>query len=111
MGSPAPVKLPGWLGALPISHPKALLCAPMLLPFRRGCSDPSGFLRLGSPASTPSPGEPHSCRSVSTMAGLYPPVWCSMSPFPQQWMGRVCSEKNTGVVPSLCGFFPLFPHV
>lgn len=51
MGFSVPCQLPVWLGkAFPVSHPKALLHAPMPLPFGRGCSDPSGFVRTGFPA-------------------------------------------------------------
>lgn len=83
MSSPVPVKLPVWLGVLPISHPKAVFCAPMLLPFGRGCSDPSGSVRLGSPAFTHSPGKSHSCRSSAAWLGS---TYLCVSPFPQKWM-------------------------
>lgn len=50
-GFSVPCKLPVQLGkAFLVSHPRALLRALMPLPFRRGCSDLSGFVGLGSPA-------------------------------------------------------------
>lgn len=87
MGSPVPVKLPVWLGVLPISHPKALFAAcPNAATFQSGLQ--VTLLGLSGLALLPthSPGKSHSCRSVSSMAGLYPPVWGSMSPFPQKLM-------------------------
>lgn len=53
-GFPVPRKLLVQLRkAFPVSHPRFLLGAQIPLPFRRGGSDISGFIRLGSPAIYP----------------------------------------------------------
>lgn len=139
MGSSVPVKLPVWLGMFPVSQPKALLCAPMLPPFRRGCSDPSGFVRLGSLAFTHSSGESHLCRSAwlgsthvysvvclpSDKNGCPPACWelCCRLPVDPRAAGPILPHRGgcrhgqgvlwgkSGVVSPLHGFFLPFPYV
>lgn len=54
IGFPVPQKLLVQLRkAFPFSHPRFLLGAQILLSFRRGGNDVSGFIRLGSPAIYP----------------------------------------------------------